>query len=112
MLTPRSKPCLLTRMKSRAGPWNQVAVIQPSSCHTVAKRSQSPASRHSTQFSITSRMACRSAASASLIPRELTRDPVAQRADAFDLGLDHVAVLQELLRRAPHADALTACRWR
>jgi len=24
--------------------WNQVAVIQPSSCHTVAKRCQSPES--------------------------------------------------------------------
>ena len=60
MLTPFSKPSRLTAMKSRAGPWNQVAVIQPSSCHTVAKRSQSPASRHITQFSINSRIACRS----------------------------------------------------
>ena len=35
MLTPLSKPALLTSMNSAAGPWNQVAVIQPSSCHTV-----------------------------------------------------------------------------
>src|SRR5688572_24778012 len=54
MLTPLSKPALLTLMNSAAGPWNQVAVIQPSSCHTVRKRSQSPASRHSAQFCTTS----------------------------------------------------------
>jgi hypothetical protein len=40
-----------------AGPWNQVAVIQPSECQTVAKRYQSPASRHTTQFSTVSRIA-------------------------------------------------------
>ena len=53
MLTPFSKPALLTLMNSAAGPWNQVAVIQPS-CHTLRKRSQSPASRHSAQFCTTS----------------------------------------------------------
>ena len=48
----------LAAMKSGAGPWNQVAVIQPSvGCQTVANRSQSPASRHSAQFSTSSRMA-------------------------------------------------------
>src|SRR5262252_380642 len=58
MLTPASSPRRLAAMKSRAGPWNQVAVIQPSvGCHTVANRSQSPASRHSAQFSTSSRMA-------------------------------------------------------
>ena len=58
MLTPKSNPWRLTAMKSRAGPWNQVAVIQPSvGCHTVANRSQSPASRHSAQFSTSSRIA-------------------------------------------------------
>src|SRR5262252_10710728 len=58
MLTPASNPWRLTAMKSRAGPWNQVAVIHPSvGCHTVANRSQSPASRHSAQFSTSSRMA-------------------------------------------------------
>ena len=50
MLTPRSKPALLTSMNFAAGPWNQVALIQPSSCHTVRKRSQSPASRQIAQF--------------------------------------------------------------
>src|SRR5262245_56242093 len=49
--TPRSKPSRLTRMKSSHGPWNQVAIIRPSSCQTVRKRSQSPASRQTTQFS-------------------------------------------------------------
>ena len=58
MLTPLSKPALLTLMNSAAGPWNQVAVIQPSSCHTVRKRSQSPASLHRAQFWTTSMMAC------------------------------------------------------
>jgi hypothetical protein len=51
MLTPFSKPRLLAAMKSAAGPWNHVALIQPSGCHVVANRSQSPASRHSAQFS-------------------------------------------------------------
>ena len=58
---PRSKPSWLTRMKSSAGPWNQVAIIRPSGCQTVRKRSQSPASRHTAQFSTRSRMASRSA---------------------------------------------------
>ena len=31
MFTPRSKPSRLTRMKSAAGPWNQVAIMNPSS---------------------------------------------------------------------------------
>ena len=56
MLTPASKPLRLMSMKSCHGPWNQVAVIHPSGCQTVAKRSQSPASRHTTQFSTVSRM--------------------------------------------------------
>ena len=60
MLTPRSKPSRLTRMKSAAEPWNQVAIMRPSSCQTVAKRSQSPASRHTAQFSIRSRIVRRS----------------------------------------------------
>src|SRR5262249_17742464 len=51
MRTPLANPSRLTRMKSSAGPWNQVAIIRPSSCQTVRKRSQSPASRQTTQFS-------------------------------------------------------------
>ena len=54
--TPRSNPSRLTRMKSAAGPWNQVAIMNPSSCQTVANRSQSPASRHTAQFSTRSRI--------------------------------------------------------
>ena len=56
MFTPRSKPSRLTRMKSAAGPWNQVAIMNPSGCQTVANRSQSPASRQTTQFSTSSRI--------------------------------------------------------
>src|SRR4051812_4915360 len=66
MLTPFSKPALLTSMNFAAGPWNQVADIQPSSCHTVRKRSQSPASRHSAQFCTTSMIACLSALCSSI----------------------------------------------
>src|SRR6478609_2542279 len=51
MRTPRSKPSRLTRMKSSQLPWNQVAIIRPSSCQTVRNRSQSPESRQTTQFS-------------------------------------------------------------
>src|SRR6185312_6999019 len=56
MLTPFSQPSRLTSMKRSAEPWNQVAIIQPSSCHAVRKASQSPRSRHIAQFSMTSRM--------------------------------------------------------
>ncbi len=45
MLTPFSKPRLLAAMKSAAGPWNHVALIQPSGCHVVANRSLAPASQ-------------------------------------------------------------------
>ena len=62
MLAPRAAPSRLTLMNSSAGPWNQVAIILPSGCQTVRKRSQSPASRHTAQFSTSSRIACRSAA--------------------------------------------------
>src|SRR5271169_3915048 len=60
ILTPRSEASLLTRMNSSAAPWNQVAIMTPSSCQTPRKRSQSPASRHTTQFSTTSRIVRRS----------------------------------------------------
>ena len=63
MLTPRSNPSRLTRMKSSAGPWNQVAIMRPSSCQTVRKRSQSPASRQTAQFSTSSRIDWRSSGS-------------------------------------------------
>src|ERR1022692_1214691 len=56
MLTPASNAWRLTLMKSAAGPWNQVAVIQPPSCQTVAKSSHLPASRKSAQFSMTWRI--------------------------------------------------------
>src|SRR5688572_17365919 len=65
MLTPLLHPSRLAAMKSVALPWNHVACMRPSSCHTPRKRSQSPASRHSTQFSTTSRMAMRARRSAS-----------------------------------------------
>src|SRR5437899_10576202 len=65
MLTPLFQPSRLTSMNRSAGPWNHVAIIRPSSCHTVRKRSQSPASRHSTQFSTTSRI-CRRSSMASI----------------------------------------------
>ena len=60
MLTPLAKPARLTAMNSSAGPWNQVAIMRPSACQTVRNRCQSPASRHTTQFSTTSRIANRS----------------------------------------------------
>jgi hypothetical protein len=40
--------------------------IRPSSCQTVRKRSQSPASRHSAQFSTSSLITSRSAAAPSI----------------------------------------------
>ncbi len=41
---------------SAAGSWNQVAVIQPSSCQTVVKASHLLASRNSAQFLMTGRI--------------------------------------------------------
>src|SRR5262249_11752233 len=61
MRTPLANPSRLTRMKSSAGPWNHVAIIRPSSCQTVRKRSQSPASRQTTQFSTRRRISSSSA---------------------------------------------------
>src|SRR5437773_1564428 len=57
MLTPLLKPSRLISINFSAGPWNHVADIQPSECHTVRNRSQSPASRQSAQLSINSRIA-------------------------------------------------------
>ena len=57
MITPRSNAFLLASMKSAAGLWNQVALIQPFvGCHTAANRSQSPASRQTAQRSTSSRI--------------------------------------------------------
>ena len=72
MLTPLSQPSRLTSMKRSAGPWNQVAIIVPSECQTLRKRSQSPASRHTTQFSTTSRMRSRSIIAESICPSRVT----------------------------------------
>ena len=73
MLTPLAQPCLLIAMNSSAVPWNHVAIIRPSSCQTVRKRSQSPASRQTAQFSTSSRI----------------------RRSAFDLGVTsgHVTIV-------------------
>src|SRR5581483_9308473 len=132
MWTPCSKPLRLASMKAEAGPWNQVAVIHPSGCHTVANRSQSPASRQMTQFSTTSRMAARAARSASVIRVPLSfhlrlsparsgaragapaasgrsgraNDSVPHHPDAFDFRFHHVAVLHVFRRRTAKAHAL------
>src|SRR5207249_1424750 len=74
MLTPLSKPSRLTSMKRSAGPWNQVAIIRPSGCQTMRKRSQSPASRQTAQFCTTSRMRSRSISAASIRPCLLLAD--------------------------------------
>src|SRR5205814_378755 len=75
MLTPRFQPSRLTSMKSDAAPWNHVAVMRPSSCHTVRKRSQSPASRHTAQFSMTSRIASLSPVMSTVCSPLFTRVP-------------------------------------
>ena len=63
MRTPRAQPCLLASMKPSALPWNHVAIIRPSSCHTVRRRCQSPASRQTAQDSTSSRISRRDSAS-------------------------------------------------
>ena len=57
MLTPFAQPALLIAMNSSAVPWVHVAIIRPSSNQTVRKRSQSPASRQTAQFSTSSLIA-------------------------------------------------------
>ena len=57
MFTPCSNPDRLTAMNSAYGPWNQVAVIHPSSCQTRANSSHRPESRSTTQSSTTFRIA-------------------------------------------------------
>src|SRR5688500_6840802 len=95
MLTPFSKPARLTSMNSRAGPWNQVALIQPSSCQTVRKRSQSPASRQIAQFSTTWTMASRS----SITSIDLRPGDLHDLAPLHDLFAQE---LVELVHRHPH----------
>src|SRR5262245_22555111 len=94
MLTPRSKPARLTSMNLDAGPWNQVAVIQPLSCQTVLKRSQSPASRHSAQFCTVSMIASLSSMTDSLLLLDACFFP--HRRPARDFGAQMRA---ERLRR-------------
>src|SRR5438309_5238245 len=50
-------------MNSSAVPWNQVAIIRPSSCQTLRKRSHIRPSRQMAQFSMRSRMIRRSGSS-------------------------------------------------
>ena len=57
MFTPWENPDRLTAMNSAYGPWNQVAVIHPSSCQTRANSSHRPESRRITQSSTTFRIA-------------------------------------------------------
>ena len=63
MRTPRAQPCRFASMNSSAVPWNQVAIIRPSSCQTVRSRSQSPASRQTAHDSTSSRIARRESGS-------------------------------------------------
>src|SRR5687768_1941048 len=100
MLTPQLNPSRLTSMNCCAVPWNHVAHISASGCHTVANRSQSPESRHSAQFSTTSLIASFS------LSISADDDAVAHRANPFDFGFHHIAVLQKLLRDAAEADAV------
>src|SRR5271166_3275742 len=50
MLTPLVQASLLMAINSSAVPCVQVAIMRPPGCQTVRNRSQSPASRHTTQF--------------------------------------------------------------
>src|SRR6202050_1063769 len=65
MLTPLATPSWLTLMKYSFGPWNQVAILEPSSCQQALKASQSPESLALAQVSTTSLMMRRSASVAS-----------------------------------------------
>ena len=56
MLTPLAQACLLISMNSSPVPCVQVAIMRPSGCQTVRKRSQSPASRQIAQFCNNSRI--------------------------------------------------------
>src|SRR5580765_8296435 len=90
---PRSNPSRLAWMKSSQLPWNQVAIIRPSSCQTVRNRSQSPASRQTTQFSTSRRIA---ASSVGIFEQLRGIAPFAKQV----CGVETLGVLAQLLRRA------------
>src|SRR5277367_1096378 len=62
-------------MNSSNVPWNQVAIIRPSGCQTVRKRSHRRASRHTAQFSTSSRIVSLSASIHSPRGFVITRSP-------------------------------------
>jgi hypothetical protein len=64
-----AQPALLITMNSSAVPGVQVAIMRPSSNRTEQARSQSPASRRTTQLSTSSRIASLSCRSTSVIRR-------------------------------------------
>src|SRR5262245_14089969 len=120
MLTPLSKPALLTSMNLAAGPWNHVAVIQPSSCQTVPKRSQSPASRQTAQLLTVSAMARRSCCSVegmgalynvfsmASVPKI---DPASTRQDLYRrMDRDNLAPLWEVLHALVPPQPQSPCR--
>src|SRR5262245_2850567 len=100
MRTPLANPSRLTRMKSSAGPWNQVAIIRPSSCQTVRKRSQSPASRQTAQFSTRRRMSS-SSADVDILEQLGGVPALAEQIG----GVEPLRVLLQLFRRAVVDDA-------
>jgi hypothetical protein len=85
----------VTSMNSLAGPWNHVAVIHPSSCQTVAKRAQSPASCQSAQF----RPCCGwPGHRQSSLPIKRTRTTVTQRHRGFLGKRDSLCLCDSVVR--------------
>src|SRR6185369_57842 len=70
-------------------PWNQVACITPSSCHTVRKRSHIRASRSTAQSSTSWRMVRRSRSSASMRNHSVVRPASSTHGARFWLHSPH-----------------------
>src|SRR4051794_30651245 len=87
-------------MNSSAEPWNHVAIMRPSSCQTVAKRSQSPASRQTAQLSTRPRIARRWAKSVPACSAAIAPSYARAMPDPDERALrdETAALLVELLR--------------
>src|SRR5579862_7501272 len=86
MRTPRFQPSSLPLMNSSNVPWNHVAHMRPSACQTVRKRSHKRASRHTAQFSTSSRMTRLSSSITAIeIPRAPSPGPAKRRAPVIHL---------------------------
>src|SRR5580704_4133831 len=101
MRTPRFQPSSLPLMNSSNVPWNQVAIMRPSACQTVRKRSHSRASRHTAQFSTSWRMVTLSAAAAVILRQSVLMKRHCEPTGPARSGRPDDKLREAIERRAP-----------